>query len=86
MSNFEAALTGLCSKEAADAHGDPERMGVMIERLAASLGFTVAMAARGNGKAIDEMLEGATGYAHREAVEKAPFARFMSEMKRQRPV
>lgn len=82
MSDFADKLAALTSKEAADAKGDPERMGVMVERLAAALGFTVAMACNGNAAATDEMLAGAEGYAHAEAVAKAPFARFMSEMRR----
>ena len=72
-----AVLVSMSAKEA-----DAEHMGMMIERLAAALGFTIALAAHGDGKAIDQLLAGAEGYAHREAVEKAPFARFMSEMKR----
>ena len=82
MGDFADKLAALTSIEASEAHGDAERMGVMVERLAAALGFTVAMACRGNGPAMDEMLAGAEGYAHSEAVEKAPLARFMSEMKR----
>lgn len=71
-----AALVALSAKE-----GDAEHMGMMIERLAAALGFTIALASRGNGEAIDRMIAGAEAYAHAEAVSKAPFARFMGEMK-----
>lgn len=79
--NFTDALGALCSREMAIAANSPERMGVMIERLAAALGFTIAVAARGRPDGIDQMMEGAEGYAHREAVEKAPLARFMAEMR-----
>lgn len=86
---FTEALSVLCSKELSKAEGDADRMGVMIERLAAALGFTIAIAARGRADGIDMMMEGAEGYAHREAVAKAPLARFMAEMrddkKRNRP-
>lgn len=78
---FTDALGVLCSKELTQADGNAERMGVMIERLAAALGFTIAIAARGRPDGIDEMMQGAEGYAHRAAVEKAPLARFMAEMR-----
>lgn len=82
LTPFSDRLSALVAQEATASHGDAERFGVMIERLAAALGFTVAMAARGDGNAIDTMLTGAEGYAHEEAVSKAPFVRFMSELKR----
>jgi hypothetical protein len=72
-------LQALTAKEAAAAHGDADRFGQMIEGLARALGFTVAIAARGDPKTIDTMIEGATAYAHGEAVEKATFAKFMSQ-------
>lgn len=78
MSDFADKLSGLVAREAAASRGDPERFGAMIERLSASLGFTVALACRGHGPAIDEMLAGAEAYAHAEAVEKAPFAQLMA--------
>lgn len=84
--DFADKLAALTSAEATAASRDPEnyadRMGVMIERLAAALGFTVAIACHGDGPAMDEMLTGAEGYAHREAVEQAPLGRFMAEMRR----
>lgn len=85
--DFSEALAALCAKEQSAANGDADRMGVMIERLSAVLGFTIALAARGRPDGIDTMIEGATGYAHREAVAKAPLARFMAEMSahKQRP-
>lgn len=78
MSDFANQLQALCAKEAAAAHGDHERLGAMVEVVARSLGFTVAIACRGSAAAIDEMMAGADAYAHSEAVEKAPFARFMA--------
>lgn len=82
MSNFSEKLATLTSREMADANGDADRIGIVIERLSAALGFTIAIAARGNGPAIDNLLEGATSYAHREAVARAPFARIMSGSRR----
>lgn len=78
---FHAKLSVLCAAEASAAHGNAERFGVMVESVARALGFTVAMACRGHGPAIDEMMAGAEGYAHAEATHRAPFARFMSEVK-----
>lgn len=74
---FEDTLSALVSKEAAEARGDADRMGAMVERLARALGFTIALACRGNGPAIDKMVAGAEGYIHGEAVEKAHFVAFM---------
>ncbi|MFG1417230.1 hypothetical protein V5F38_05375 [Xanthobacter sp. V0B-10] len=47
----------------------------LAERLATSLGLTVAMAAKGDGAKIDTLIEGATAHAHEEAVSWAPLAR-----------
>jgi hypothetical protein len=79
MGDFADKLAALTAAEASAAHGDADRLGVMIERLAAALGFTVAMAARGNAGGIDTLMAGAEGYAHAEAVSKAPLARFMAD-------
>lgn len=81
---FTNQLTSMISKEATAAHGDHERMGALVETLARSLGFTVALACRGDAAAIDEMMTGAEGYAHGEAVAKAPFAAFMAVAKGRR--
>ncbi len=77
MSDFADKLAALTSREAADANGDPERMGVMIERLATALGFTIALAARGDANTISVLISGAEAYAFEEAVEKAPFVKMM---------
>lgn len=83
--DFTDCLAALCSREAAEARGDTDRAAAMIDRLAASLGFAIAVAAGGDARLIDEMLTGAEGYAHQEAVAKAPFARMMAELRRARP-
>lgn len=77
--DFSDKLAALCAAEMAAASKDADRMGVMIERLAASLGFTVCVAARGRPEGIDDLLTGAEGYAHAEAVDKAPMVRFMND-------
>ena len=81
MSDFHDKLAALLSKEASAAAKVPdraERMGDMIEAVARGLGFTVAIAANGNGEAIETMIAGAERYALEEAAEKAPFAQFMA--------
>ena len=80
MASFTDQLANLVSQEAAAAKSDADRMGVMIERLAAALGFTIALASHGDGKAIDTFIMGATSYAHEEAVEKSKFAKFMAKL------
>lgn len=68
---FASRLTMLVSKEVAASRGDPERLAFVIERLSASLGFSVAIAARGDGPTIDTLMAGAEQYAHQEAVDAA---------------
>ena len=77
MTSFADDLAKLVSKEAAAGKNDPDRMAAMVERLAAALGFTVALACRGDPRAVDEMLAGADAHAHAEAVEKSTLFRLM---------
>ena len=79
LSDFGRKLVLLCSAELNEARRDPERYADMTERLAAALGFTTAMAARGDPATIDRMLAGAEAYAHGEAVHKAPLARMFGK-------
>ena len=73
-SSFADRLSALVSGEMVAAKRDPDRMAEVVERLSAALGFSVALMARGDAKAIDELMTGAEAYAHSEAVEKAPLA------------
>lgn len=73
--SFEEQLATLVSRAVADARHDAEQLGVIVERLAAALGFTVSIAARGDGAAIDRMTEAASMYVLEEAARKAPLAR-----------
>ena len=82
--DFAERLSALCAREAVEARGDGERSAAMIERIAASLGFAIAIAAGGDARVIDEMMTGAEGYAHAEAVAKSPFARMVAEVRRSR--
>lgn len=74
---FAEGLASFTAREAAAAKNDPDRMGEMVERLAAALGFTVALAAEGDAELIDKLMVGAEAHAHAEAVERAPLVRLM---------
>lgn len=78
---FASKLAALVSMEVAAAHGDADRIGWVIERLAVALGFSVALAARGDPATIDALMTGAEAHAHAEAVQRGPFARIMHEVK-----
>jgi len=72
--NFSDRLASVIAGQAARARRDPALYADMIERLAASLGLTIAMAAKGDGAKIDTLIKGATAHAHEEAVSWAPLA------------
>lgn len=78
MSDFSNKLASLLAAELPIARRNPDRMGEMIERIAAGLGLTIAMACGGDPQRVDTLLEGATAYAHREAVERSPIARVLA--------
>ena len=75
---FGDRLSGLCAMELADAHGNPERIGAMIERLLNSLAFTVAIAARGNPEGMNEMLQGAEAYLYESAASHQKAGSFLN--------
>lgn len=77
---FSDKLSALLASEAARARRNPGRYASMIEQISRGLGFTVAMAAGGDGAKIDELLTGAEAYAHAEAVEKAEIALLMATL------
>ncbi len=76
---FERQLASLIAEALSDAHGDPEQMGVMIERLSYSLSLVIAMAARGNKEGIEEFLMGAESYLANTTLSLVPLAKAMSE-------
>ena len=78
MTEFSKKLSALCTAEMSAARGDPDRMADMLERLCHTLGMTVAIAAGGNGEAIDQMISGVEGYVHTAAVDYSTIARAMS--------
>lgn len=73
--NFQHRLISMVSKHAVGA--DEQRYAEIMEALAKALGFTVALAAHGDGKTIDILMTGIEAYAHQEAVEKARAAELM---------
>jgi hypothetical protein len=75
---FEDALAALMSSQAIVCQGNQKLFGHMIERVAAALGFTIAMASGGDGKTISTMISGAEAYALEEAVNKSEFARLIN--------
>lgn len=82
--SFADALASLTSKEMTQARGDQDREADAIERIARALGFSIAMAAGGDPRAIDIMIEGATAYAHKEAVSAAPLAEVAAMQRKRR--
>jgi hypothetical protein len=78
--SFTDKLSALCSFELADAQEkhDSDRVAVMIERLAHSLAFTVAMTAKGNAEVASKLMEGATVYALEEATRLQKVGAFMA--------
>lgn len=81
---FASRLSSIISKEMTQARGNQEREAEAIERMARALGFSIAMASGGDPKAIDTMIEGATAYAHEEAVSVAPLAELAALVRRRK--
>lgn len=76
MAEFNDKLASLVSLElSAGTVRDPAKMSCLIESLASSLAFTVAIAAQGDAKTIDHLLEGIVAYIYKTAAERAPLAR-----------
>lgn len=75
---FGDRLSGLCAMELSAAHGHPERVGEMIERLLNSLAFTIAIAAQGDPKGMDNLLKGAESYLYEAASGHQKAGQFLS--------
>lgn len=83
MTDFSAKLHSLVSLEMSrGGRSDPATMSGMIENLAGSLAFTVAIACQGDDKAISTMLDGMTEYIYSTAAERAPLAKMIAESTR----
>lgn len=75
---FGDRLSGLCAMELSAARGNPERSGEMIERLLNSLAFTIAIAAQGDPRNMDELLKGAEAYLYEAATSHQKIGQFMA--------
>lgn len=79
MSEFGDKLSALVSLEiAGNKARDPAVMSEIMERLASSLAFTIALAAQGDAKGINELIEGMTSYIYETAAERAPLAKMIT--------
>lgn len=58
--------------------GDPEEMARAIESLCGLMGMTIALAARGDSKVIDELVTGSEAFIHSEAVNWSAFAKILT--------
>ncbi len=72
---FTNRLASIIHRQAERSRRDPSLYAEMIERLSASRGLAIAMAAKGDGAKIDTLIEGATAYVYDEAASWAPLAR-----------
>ena len=77
MSHFPDDLADLVANEAAASRRDTARIVEMIERLAAALGLTIAIASRGDPKMVETLLAGAEAYAMEEAVGRSKLLRLL---------
>lgn len=79
MADFNDNLSSLVSLAVAGRNvKDPTKMSEIMERLAHSLAFTIALAAQGDPKGINELLEGMTAYMFQAAAEQAPLAKMIT--------
>lgn len=78
QTTFEQQLSVLVAKSLSDAHGNPEQMGVMIERLSYGLALVIATAARGDKEGIEEFLMGVESYLANTTLSLVPLGKMMS--------
>lgn len=79
MDSFDDKLAHLVTKEITQSLNDPEKMAMIVERLAAGLGFAIALAAKGDAKTIETLLMGAENHVAEVAADRAPSAKLISE-------
>jgi hypothetical protein len=77
VSNFPNELAYLVAKESAASRRDTARIVEMIERLAAALGMTIAIASHGDPQKIETPIAGAEAYAMEEAVGRSKLLRIL---------
>ncbi len=79
--DFSDKLAALCAKEVTEGRGDADRMSEMLERLSHALGMVVAEISRGQPRDLDSLMPAVEAYIHAGAVDHAPFARAMAEIR-----
>lgn len=80
MSDFRSKLQSLVSLEMSAARrSDPAGMASMIEALSNSLGLVVAVAAKGEPAATQELMIGVEGYLYEAVTQHSPLARLLPE-------
>ena len=75
MSEATDKIAAMCAQAAVDARGDADLMGELVERLAYWLGFSVAIACRGDQAEMDTVLAGLEQYVAETATKIAPLGR-----------
>jgi hypothetical protein len=76
---FSDKLSALVAFEMSAAHGDPDRMAEVLERLLFSASFTISIMARGDAKTTENLITGAEAYLAEGAVGYARFGAFMNK-------
>lgn len=79
---FGDRLSALVAFEMACAHGNPERMAEILERLLHSVSFTISIMAAGDPKRTENLLTGAEAYLTERAVGFAKFGRLIEGARR----
>lgn len=80
MSEFPAKLQSLVSLEMSAARRKDQRaMADMIEALTNSLGLTIAIAARGDAAAAQELTTGVEAYLYEAVTQHSPLAKLLPE-------
>ncbi len=80
LSAFGEALADLCTEEVRFARHSPERYAEMIERLASSLAFTIALAGGGDRQRIETLIQGVEHLITAEAVGDARLAGMLTAL------
>lgn len=79
-------LAGLCAREMAAAKkgGNSQRKAAVVEGLATILGRTIAMAADGDPRAVEDLLMASEGHAAREAADFSQLVQFAAARRESR--
>lgn len=77
MGGFREKLAALCAGEMVHARRDSNRAAEMIEGLGSSIGLTIAVISRGDGKAVDALSAGIDWYIQEEVSRQAGVSRLL---------